>query len=140
MPLPSAPTNQTAQDKQVDLSLLEPALRKRKTEYHDFETFGDKKRHRRDSKSSSNSQESDTTDYEEDNSFDENIQENFINLPEFSEKTQPGLSTWPVARSGTGENGSSCSLAPSTCESPFPENLSVDESGIMLADEFASSE
>ncbi|KAJ5963046.1 hypothetical protein N7501_007987 [Penicillium viridicatum] len=120
--------------------LHESAVRKRNIMDDDSETPTAKRARLHDSASSSNSEESDTTHYEDDNIFDDISQEKVYNINEPSEESHNGFSERLIARDATSEIGSSFRYGSPSWEGSFSENGLADESDILEPDELSSSE
>ncbi|CAG8196739.1 unnamed protein product [Penicillium olsonii] len=120
--------------------LHESAVRKRNIMDDDSETPTAKRARLHDSASSSNSEESDTTHYEDDNIFDDISQEKVYNINEPSEESHNGFSERLIARDATSEIGSSFRYGSPSWEGSFSKNGLADESDILEPEELSSSE
>jgi BRCT domain type II-containing protein len=105
----------------------------------DSETPKAKRARLHDSASSSNSEESDTAHYEDDNISDDISQVKVYNINEPSEESHNGFSESLIARDATSEIGSSFRYGSSSWEGSFSENGLADGSDILEPDELSSS-
>ncbi|KAF3002276.1 hypothetical protein E8E15_000969 [Penicillium rubens] len=116
------------------------AVRKRNIIDNDSETPKAKRARLYDSASSPNSEESDTTHYEDDNIFDDISQEKVYNMGEPWEESHKSFSGSLTARDATSEIGSPFRYGSSSREGSSSEYELADESDILEPDELSMSE